>query len=298
MAKSILITGATGFIGRHLVLQALKEGNDVHITLLDGEKSPFPEKVKIIDLCKDNLAKTVDDFLKNDIKGVIHLASFVQSGHHEINEVSKMIHSNILFGVQILECAARSNSDWFINTGTYWQNYQNADYSPVNLYASTKQAFEDIARYYVETNRIKFYTIRLFDTYGEGDTRPKIFNLWNRIAETGETLDMSLGEQIVDISHVDDIVNAYIILMNSLESNNQTEANGSVYFVKAKDRYSLRELAEIFEEVNGKKLRINWGAKPYRENEVMLPYEGGIVVPGWTPKVDLREGIKRYLRHD
>src|SRR5450759_1726296 len=152
----ILLTGASGFIGRHLISQLLQEGHSVWVTLTEDEKSPFTEEVRTINVHGDRLDDTIELFGKNKIEGIIHLASYVQSDSHNSADISQLINSNVLFGTQILECAIKANVKWFINTGTFWQNYQNADYSPVNLYAATKQAFEIIAQYYIETKQIKF----------------------------------------------------------------------------------------------------------------------------------------------
>jgi len=51
-------------------------------------------------------------------------------------------------------------------------------------------------------------------------------------------------------------------------------------------------LASVYENATSSKLNINWGARPYREREVMTPWENGVLVPGWTPKMDIVEGIK------
>jgi len=61
---------------------------------------------------------------------------------------------------------------------------------------------------------------------------------------------------------------------------------------------SLRKLAEVFEKVTNKKLNIKWGARPYREREVMIPLENGEVVPNWKPKVSLEEGIKKLFEEE
>jgi CDP-paratose synthetase len=291
--KSILITGATGFIGRHLVPRLLSEGYYIYITLTENEINPFPKDVKVIVANNNNIEGGREIFRQYNIDGIIHLAAYVQSYVHDSLDISKLINSNILFGTQILDYAAEANVSWFINTGTYWQNYQKLGYSPVNLYAATKQAFEDIARYYIETNRITFCTIRLFDTYGPNDTRPKIFNLWNKVARSGEVINMSPGDQLIDISYIDDIIDAYILLKNQLFEKSRTIKNGSIFTLMAEKRYSLKELARIFEETTGKKLNINWGGQPYREREVMIPWESGMRLPGWEPKISIIEGIRK-----
>ncbi|WP_144034102.1 NAD-dependent epimerase/dehydratase family protein [Sporomusa silvacetica] len=65
------------------------------------------------------------------------------------------------------------------------------------MYTATKQALESLSRYYTQTTSMRMITLKLLDTYGPNDPRPKLFSLLNRIAQTGETLDMS-GGQMVD----------------------------------------------------------------------------------------------------
>ncbi len=289
---NILVTGATGFIGQHMIKRLVKDGHNVLITI---NKTPSVEySLKGINIGKEN-TNTITNFIKgNKIDGIVHLASVFLSSHTP-EDIEKLIDSNIKFGTKLLDCAVNAHVKWFINTGTFWQNYQNKNYSPVNLYAATKQAFEDIARYYIETNQIKFCTIRLCDTYGPNDTRAKIFNLWDKIAETGESLSMSPGEQLIDTSYIDDIINAYILLIHHLSAESSFITNGSIFAIKAQKRYSLRELASLFEKTTNKKLNINWGARPYRQREVMKPWDNGIIVPQWESKTSIEEGIKCIL---
>lgn len=290
----IFITGATGFIGKHLVRKLVDDGNQITINLYGEEQSPFDENVIAYRLNESKINNDTEYLIKESFDGVIHLASLYLTAHKPEDAV-RLIDSNVRFSTYILECASQAKIRWFINTGTFWQNYQNADYSPVNLYAATKQAFESIAQYYVETNQIKFATLRLCDTCGPDDTRPKIFNLWNKIAKSGETLEMSAGEQIIDIAYIDDIVEAFVLLVAHQQNNIPNVTNGSVYAVKAEKRFTLKELALIFEEATGYKLHIQWGEKTYRDREVMIPWENGIVVPGWEPKIKIETGIKMVL---
>ncbi len=156
-------------------------------------------------------------FCSERFDGIIHLASFFLASHMT-KDISSLISSNILFGTELLECCKDSGVKWFINTGTFWQNYQNEGYNPVNLYAATKEAFETVSKYYVETSDLIFTTIKLNDTFGPNDTRNKVFNLWSKIAESGETLQMSPGEQIIDICYIEDVVNSYVLLLEHLNS--------------------------------------------------------------------------------
>lgn len=287
----IFITGATGFIGKHLVKKLKDEGHVVIINLRANRDSPFDNSIDTYNIEKYN-EENIKWFIQQKFDGVIHLASLYIT-NHKSGDIDDLINSNVKFGSIILEIAAKANVKWFINTGTFWQHYQNKQYSPVNLYAATKQAFESIAQYYIETNQIFLNTIKLSDTFGPDDTRPKIFNLWEKAARTGEKMAMSPGYQVIDINYVEDVVNAFIDLAVLLNKKVNHLNNGQSFAVKAIKRYTLRELASIYEKVMNCKLNINWGEKTYREREVMCPWENGKLVPGWTVKGTLEDNIKK-----
>ena len=290
----VLITGITGFIGRNLSKQLINDGIQISAIVRKGKDKLSLEKHNINCLLYDNSESLLSYFEKEKFDGVIHLAScFIKE--HKFEEIDNLIDSNILFSTKVLESTVKAGIPWFINTGTFWQHHNNENYSPVNLYAATKQAFENIAQYYVQSSNIHFVTLKLNDTYGPGDTRLKIFNLWKRIAESGEPLEMSAGEQLIDIVYIDDVVNAYVKLMTLITKNDQKRNNVKSFAVSSGSTISLKELAEIFSKASGKKLNILWGKTPYRENEVMIPWNQGTPVPGWEPTVDLEEGIRKLL---
>jgi CDP-paratose synthetase len=287
----VFVTGATGFIGRNLINKLIELNVEVTVNLHSDKPSHFLDKVKTYRLKEMDIQSDIDFFRTSKFSGIIHLASLYLTSHQP-EEAIELVNSNIRFSTHILECASQANINWFINTGTFWQNYENAIYSPVNLYAASKQAFECIAQYYIETNKINFCTLRLSDTYGPNDSRPKVFNLFDKISKSGEVLEMSPGDQILDISFIDDVINAFIVLAQYLENKKPIHENGAVYAVKAEKCYTLKELVAVYEGVTDQKLNINFGGRPYREREVMIPWQNGKVVPGWTPIVSLEEGLK------
>lgn len=292
----IFVTGATGFIGKHLVNYFFSKGYDITVNLFQNECTPFCKEIKTWILSEEQPLIDIDFFKNEKFDGIIHLASLYIK-EHEINQVVKLIDSNVRFGSHLIECASQAGIKWLINTGTFWQHYNNSDYSPVNLYAASKQAYESIAKFYIDTNKIDFYTIKLCDTYGPNDTRPKVFNLWKKIAQTGECLKMSKGEQLISITHVYDIVEAFHQLVLQIDNPTISLINGATFAVYAPKMYTLKELASIFERVSEKKLNISWECE-YREREVMLPWLNGISVPGWEPKIDLQDGIQMFLNEN
>ena len=227
--------------------------------------------------------------------GVVHLSSLFLVAHRN-EEILPLLTSNVTFPTRLLDAAVRSGVRWFLNTGTAWQHYQDRPYSPVNLYAATKQAFEALARYYVEAQGLRFVTLALGDTYGPHDTRQKLLNLWCRLAYTGQTLDMSAGVQKIDLVYVTDVVEAFKLTVERLASEARAEEDMPTFSVSSGVSLSLRELARLFEEVSGKALSIRWGARPLRAREVMVPWYGGLSVPGWVPQVSLREGIAHVVQ--
>lgn len=271
----ILVSGATGFVGSHLLPRLKESGHEMHT----------------VERGKTSIAELAELMGRERFDGIIHLASVFLS-EHTPDDVPRLIESNVLLGTSLLEAASRHGAPWFINTGSYWQHYQDAAYSPVNLYAATKQAFEDIGTFYAEAREINFVTLTLFDNFGPGDTRPKIFNLWQKAMETGEELRMSPGEQCMDVTYIENVIDGYLRAIELVSEDTEQKLRGRSFMLSG-ERMSLKELASTFEEATGKSLNIAWGAKPYRPREVMIPWQKGEVLPGWQPKISLKEGIRR-----
>tara|TARA_A100001015_G_scaffold320438_1_gene446795 strand:+ start:624 stop:1352 length:729 start_codon:yes stop_codon:yes gene_type:complete len=215
---NILITGATGFIGREVAYYLRKKYN-IYILVRKSSDLSGMDLDKLVVLRYEQYSDVSDIFKEYKFDGVIHAASRVLVEHTK-EQVAPLLDSNILFGTHLLESAQATNVNWFLNTGTFWQHYNNEVYNPVNLYSATKEAFENIAKFYTQTSNLIFTTIKLNDTFGLDDTRDKIFNLWLKISKSGESLNMSGGDQVIDMSYIEDIVSAYAIMVENLSQEN------------------------------------------------------------------------------
>lgn len=292
-----LITGATGYIGSKLAERLVREGWEVFYLLRQGGR-PAPERLLQIarPLEYDGSIQSLVSAVGARIPDVVfHLASLFVAEHRS-DQVTDLINSNLLFSTQLAEACARAGVKRFINTGTSWQHYRETGYDPVCLYAATKQAFEDILDYYADAFGMRVVTLKIFDTYGSDDPRPKIVNLLARVARSGESLDMSPGEQRMELVHIDDVTRAFAQCGRELAETAAPEQGHLRYALSANERLSLRELAQRFARLSGAEaLPINFGGRSYRQREVMEPWNGGVRLPGWSPAVGLDQGLAGLL---
>lgn len=285
----VILTGATGFIGSQLTQKLVAQGHDVAIVVrpgsqLDVLKAVLPQiQVHVYDGSYNSLLQGLK-VAHPEI--VIHVASLFLA-QHTPEDVAKLIESNLNFPTQLLQAMGTLGITRFINTGTAWQHYQNESYNPVNLYAATKQAFEALLAYYVEAHGFKAITLKLFDTYGPGDKRPKLFSLLRKAARSGETLQMSPGDQLLDLVYIDDVLEAYRLAMARLPDVKKAEC----YAVTNASRLSLRKLVRIYGEIVGRTIHVEWGGLPYRARELLEPWSDNAVLPGWLAYTLLPDGI-------
>ncbi|MER2190114.1 MAG: NAD-dependent epimerase/dehydratase family protein [Solibacillus sp.] len=293
--KTVLVTGATGYIGGNLVEKLISEDYTVHLIVrpnshVDKLKKKFSNiNLHVYDGSVDSL---IQIFKGKGINTVFHLAASCVT-EHKPKDISVLIESNILFGTQLLEAMVQSGVKNLINTGTYWQHFDGPEYNPVALYAATKEAFENIVKYYVEAYALNAITLKLYDTYGPNDSRNKIINLLYDTYKNNSILETSPGYQLLDLVYIDDIIEAFIcaeILLNDEKKGSQ-----KTYFVTSQQLITLRDVVKTFEDIIGEKLNLQWGKRNYRNREVLRPWNDGEILPNWEIKKNLSQGLKKLI---
>ena len=158
MANKCVMTGATGYIGSHILKYLLFKGWDIHI-VSDPQYGydNIEDVLQQIDVFEydGNILALCDFFQKVKPDVVFHLAAAVIT-NYKPEQVPVLIQSNVQFGTEILEAMKSSETSLIVSTGSYWQNYNSDTYNPVDLYAATKEAFEKIVQLYV-----MFYSYQL-----------------------------------------------------------------------------------------------------------------------------------------
>ena len=291
--KNAIITGATGFVGSSLCKYLIEK--DWKVSIISRPSSDYAniksvlKNVEIFEY-DGNIKNLISYFNKKKADVVFHLASlFIDE--HKSEQIDALVDSNIRLGLHILEAMKESDIKMLINTGTSWQHYHTAEYNPVDLYAATKQAFESLIKYYSEAEGIRVITLKLFDTYGEGDTRPKLVNLLHKFANEKKELNMSPGEQMLDLVYIDDVVKAFV---KAYEYLYESEVTYKEFGVGSRNPIRLKDLISTFEAVTGKSLNIVWGGRNYRKREVMKVWDSYETPAGWKAEVILEEGLLKY----
>ena len=233
--KTILVTGAAGFIGSNLVMELLRTVPNAHIIGLDNMNDYYDVSIKEYRLAeidklatgypnstwefvKGNLADRalIDSlFEKHNFSVVVNLAA--QAGvRYSITNPDVYIESNILGFYNILEACrnypvehlvyASSSSVYGTNKKIPYSTDDKVD-NPVSLYAATKKSNELMAHAYSKLYNIPSTGLRFFTVYGPAG-RPDMayFGFTNKLLK-GQTIEIfNYGDCKRDFTYVDDIV--------------------------------------------------------------------------------------------
>lgn len=293
----ILLTGATGFIGSSLVQPLINQNYAVDVMI--RSTSNDDRLVKSSDLGIYQLGsryENIEEILASSRPDlVIHMATLFIA-EHQPSQVASLVEANITFPTLLIEAMNHLEIKKMINFGTSWQFFGGAEYSPVNLYAATKEAFEKILQFYIEANNFTVSTIYLSDTYGESDPRQKVIKFLVSSAINGQQTPLALspGQQELDLLYIDDVIDGILktakcLLLDSVKPSHYK------YQLTASKLISLRDLVREVEGMTNTRLSVEWGARNYRAREVMHPAKRYQPMTNWKPKIELKEGLERLI---
>jgi len=296
----ILLTGATGFVGKHLLEALLKTNNDITILLRDRSKlidmigQYNVVSLNVIDLQEANWKTAVKE---SDPKVVIHLAAFLTSDDNE-DAIEKLIAANINFGTQLLDALKQTRLKLFINTGTFAEYFSNSNsLEPAYLYAATKSAFRHFLSYYSSICEFSVLNVIPYTIYGGRNKQKKIIDRVYDSLDAKEGYKMSPGEQKLDFIHIDDVIAFYVEAIQHIpdfENQKYTEVHLGTGIGT-----TPKEIASTFEQLTKKKAHIIWGGIPYRQRDTLCSVANKLLaknVINWVPKIKIEEGIKKYIK--
>ena len=287
MKKKILLTGATGYLGSHLAKAFLSAGHEV-IALKRKSSSlrrvkSISSEIKFVDI----EALDYDNFFHENksIDVIIHTATCYG---RNCESASQIFSVNTEFPLHILDAGSRAGVKLFLNTDTTLDKN-------LNLYAFSKNQFQQWGKYFSQHSKIRFGNIRLEHFYGPYDEPTKftshiISSCLNNVLE----LKLTAGEQKRDFIYIDDVVSAYMVLLGKLSD---IEESFVEFEVGSGHSVPIREFVEIVHSLTNSKTHLNFGAVSYRKGELMHSEANvsGLVALGWQCLNNVDSGLKKII---
>lgn len=271
----VLVTGATGFVGRAVSALLSERGCVVQqVTRRDAARAPSVLVARAVEFDPDV---------------VVHLATHFLAAH-EPDDIPDLIRSNVEFGTVVAEAASRSAAR-LVTVDSAWQHVDGKAYDPVSLYAATKQALSTILAYYVNVQGLDARSVTLFDTYGPRDRRPKLVPTLLAAARSGTIVQMSDGNQLIDLTYVDDVARGIVGV--ALEDEGPTST-----VLRTWAPVTIRELVATIESATGATLAMEWGARPARPREMTVDWVFGASPAWWSAEVPLEAGLRLCWQAD
>jgi UDP-glucose 4-epimerase len=285
----ILVTGANGFIGKHLCKRLSENGS----IIADGKSRSNQRPLDVTDLgqlvsaCKD-------------VDTVIHLAGRTSIRRSQ-RDPYKTYFINYMGALNLLEASRLTNVKRLINVSTYVYGQphdipikEKHRIDPHSPYTKSKLLAEMICQYYSCDFDIDVVTLRPFQIYGWG-ARPDSFipSVIQQIARKGE---VSLNGKNVrrDFLFVDDFVDLIVAILNNFP-------NGyNVYNVGFGKSHTLEKIAKILADQMNKRIKINYEETNPSPSGTNMQADITKVSEAfrWKPRVTIEKGLKYTLERD
>lgn len=291
--STILLTGATGFLGSSILRKLV--ALDYSVIIIKRSNSNIIRIKDIIDLKKIKICNVDDEnlellFGENKINCIIHSATEYGRGGKEHVTV---FESNLIFPMKLMELAINYGVGCFINTDSF-SNKGRIPYPGLFNYSLSKKTF--LAWLKTFSKQIKIINITLEHLYGPYDSNTKFMEYV--IQEIGvkkvAQIDLTQGLQKRDFVFIDDVVDAYLLLVehglvkNFAYQNFEIGTGGSM---------EISKVVLLIKEISKSGTILSLGKLPYRSGEIMdsKANVSKIRALGWFPKYDLEQGITKIL---
>jgi nucleoside-diphosphate-sugar epimerase len=302
--KTVLVTGATGFIGACLVHYLTRRKSEIHVITRETSNKwrirdllPNPLVEHVADLRDKNGIARIANETKPDI--IYHLATY--GAYHFQSNLEDIVSTNISGTANLLNACSKVGFERFIAVGSS-SEYGTKDrpmkesdlLEPVDFYGVAKAAASLFCQCFAKLYDMPVSIIRPFSVYGyyEAPTRlvPSVINACIR----GKNPRLLSPSSVRDFIFVEDLITAFLML-----ASNKTERGGETYNVGYGKQYSVSDLVSKVIKITGAPVQPMWGAAPTRARREPKHWVSDTSKIrkslGWKPKYDLDHGLRKTI---
>lgn len=290
--KTVLVTGATGFLGSHLVRSLAAQGCSVIIL-----KRSFSSVERIRDILPQAVVYDIDvtdpelPFKEHHIDHVIHCATnYGKKGERTLD----IVRTNILFPLTLLQHSKQYGVLSFVTIDSYFSKF--SDFHYLSDYTVSKKQFREWGNHIAETSSLKFFNLILEHLYGPYDSEIKFTeHVIQSCLKNDVRLPLTGGEQKRDFVYVDDVVSA----VHAVISNYHIFADQSTDIeVGTGHSVPISDFIRRVKQRTGSLTKLGFGDLPYRTNEIMDSFADTRLLKkcGWAPSVSIDEGVDLIVK--
>jgi UDP-glucose 4-epimerase len=293
--KTVLVTGATGFLGKNLIIQLLEMGTEIYVLARDCAKLPKGLNCIQADLSTVDISKIFDHFNKLDV--VFHLAAAGVKGQDD----NTIFDVNTTKSLQLLTKASECGVKTFIAAGTYFEFgdqqspiTESAVIRPKSVYAASKAAFSLLATEVTKNLQLSSIILRIFQMYGPHEDHQRLIPTIIQKLLCNENVPLTAGDQLRDFVYVDDVVDAFLIAgVHKMAPGTSLKLN-----IGSGTSLSVRQVAQHIHRLIDGKGKLLFGAIRQRENAIHCAIADSTQaksILGWTSQHSIEEGLKKTI---
>lgn len=311
--QAVLVTGGTGFAGRHLLRALLDLGyTNLHTTHYGKNGRALPEvcsdpHVHVHQLDLTNAAAVSDFIAQAQPVQIYHLASIAAVGK-SFEQAESLMNNNIILQLHLLNAVKEHAAQARVlivgsaeEYGRVPQEYQDkkidesCPFNPVNPYAVTKVTQDLLAQAFFFSYKLNIVRARPFNHIGEGQTDEFVVPTFaSQIAaiEQGKQDVIKVGNlsSVRDFTDVKDMVRAYITIM-------EKGATGEVYNIGRGQGWKIREILDMLLGLSTKNVPVEVDTTRLRPSDVAYFVADNTKVSslGWSPELPIEHTLERIL---